>query len=67
MPLFYPQKSLCVYTHIYLFIKYGEVFKGLSVMLSKTSVHAEFFKKNVCNLTVKSLQLIYEISAEMEE
>lgn len=45
MPLFYPQKSLCVYTHIYLFIKYGEVFNGLSVMLSKASVHAEFKNK----------------------
>lgn len=38
-----PEKSVCVYTH--LFIKHGEVFKGLCVMLSKASVHAEFKNK----------------------
>lgn len=47
--LFHPQKSLCVYTHIYLFIKHSKVFEGLSVMLSKASVHAEF--KNKMNAT----------------
>ena len=41
-PFFYPQENVCVYIHIYLFIKYGEVFKGLYVMLSKASMHAEF-------------------------
>lgn len=34
-------------------------------MLSKALVCAEF--KDECNLTVKSLQLIYEISPEMGE
>lgn len=47
IPLFHPQKSL--YTHIYSFIKHGEVFEGLSVMLSKASVHAEL--KNKMNAT----------------
>lgn len=36
--------KVCVYTHIYLFMKHGGVFEGLSVMLYKALVHAEFKK-----------------------